>query len=323
VTTEQAPRYVAIPPGRRARLFVPARPTRLAAASLRIYHPVTRKGRVASRVARAAAGLGAFRLLPARTLPADLDAIDGIPTATAWGIQVSRHGTRIMALALDPAGKALCIVKLARSHTVAELLAKEARSIDVFGPLLDPPVVASHVRSARPGVLCFDAADWTARSPAWVLPPEVARSLGTLYRRGGGDARRGPAHGDFAPWNLMKLRAGGWVLIDWEEATRDGRPFQDPFHWLVQAHAELGRPRISEIRAGLNGSGWVGAALREYAAAAGLEDVDQAGAFLAHLEATIANLSASDDEAPAAIAARQRMYAALRTSPAPTDSPVR
>jgi hypothetical protein len=228
-----------------------------------------------------------------------------------------------MGLAIDPSGEIACIVKIARSPAVAARLEQEARSILELGPLLEPPVVASRIRSARPGVLCFEAADWTVRSPAWLLPPEVADSLGTFYRRGGGDQCRGPAHGDFAPWNLMKLRDDGWLLIDWEDATRDGRPFQDPFHWLIQAHALLGRPRIGEIRDGLDGSGWVGVALRRYASAAGLEDVDVGSAFLDHLERTIATLAASADALPAEVAVRQRLLEALRTRRGRDDGPER
>ena len=39
-------------------------------------------------------------------------------------------------------------------------------------------------------------------------------------------------HGDFAPWNIRQVADGRMVLLDWEEARRDGMPLGDAFHFL-------------------------------------------------------------------------------------------
>jgi thymidylate kinase len=317
------PRYIGLPPGSRPRFLLPTGSRRLAVTGLQVFHPVTRLGRVAWRLARVAGAVGALRLLPARPLPADVEALERVHPGMAWAFQSSPRRTRRTGLAIDASGSIASIVKIALVPSVAARLEVEAQAIVELGPLLGPPVVASRVRGIQPGLLCLEAADWMPRSPAWLLPPDVAGSLGTLYRAGGGDACRGPAQGDFAPWNLMKLRAGGWLLIDWEDATRDGRPFQDPFHWLVQSHILLGRPRVDEIRDGLSGSGWVGLALRRYAEAAGLDDADIRSAFLAHLGWIIATLRASADALPSEVAARERLLAALWTRYGRQDRQVR
>ena len=39
-------------------------------------------------------------------------------------------------------------------------------------------------------------------------------------------------HGDFTPWNIRRVVDGRLVLLDWEEARRDGLPLCDAFHFL-------------------------------------------------------------------------------------------
>ena len=159
-------------------------------------------------------------------------------------------------------------------------------------------------------MLFFDAASWRPRLRPWELESEVAAALGVLYRRAGGDELRGPAHGDFAPWNLLRLTGHGWLLIDWEDATADGLPFQDPFHWLVQSHALLRRPTRHSLVEGVRGAGWIGRALDAYGSAAGLERVDREAAFRAFLGRSTASLRAAKKQHPREIQARLDLLAA-------------
>ena len=139
-----------------------------------------------------------------------------------------------------------------------------------FAPLLPAGTVAPRILDEADGMLVFEPASWRPRLRPWSCrrrsQPRSGRSTG---RRGGGPLG-GPAHGDGAPWNLMRVE-GGWMLLDWADATLEATPFLDPLHYLVQAHALLGRPSAATIVEGLAGAGWVGDALRAYATAAGLD----------------------------------------------------
>jgi thiamine kinase-like enzyme len=91
-----------------------------------------------------------------------------------------------------------------------------------------------------------------------------------LFRKGSLDLQTGFAHGDCAPWNLLETPTG-WVLVDWEEARTDAPPFFDLFHYLVQAHARLGRPRLSAIKDGLHGRGWIHGVIVAYSEGANVD----------------------------------------------------
>jgi len=120
----------------------------------------------------------------------------------------------------------------------------------------------------EPKILLTQAVEWQVRSTPWKLPKEVAAALGALFRATE-NSGVGAAHGDCAPWNLLSS-GGSWVLVDWESATASAPPFHDLFHYLVQSHVLLGRPRADAILAGLTGNGWIGVAVRGYAHAANL-----------------------------------------------------
>jgi hypothetical protein len=65
-------------------------------------------------------------------------------------------------------------------------------------------------------------------------------------------------------------------VIDWEAAWENAPPFFDLFHYVVQAHWLLRRPKAAELSAGLIGKGPVAEAIGAYAEGAGL-DPDSAG----------------------------------------------
>jgi hypothetical protein len=285
---------------------------RLAFGGLAVYQPVTRRALVGWSIARAVARLGGLRLLPAVDAPADLDAIrEWFPSALV-SIARSQRATRHTGLVLDRSGRQLGFVKVSRDTAGVAGLEREAAWIRDLGPMLSPPVSAPNQVRSAPGILCFEAASWRPRLRPWKLETDAAAALGSLYRRGGGDERCGPAHGDFAPWNLLQLAVGGWLLVDWEDATTDGRPFQDPFHWLVQSHALLGRPtRRSIVDGVLHDAGWIGRVLDAYASAAGLQQADRAEAFRDYLERTAGSLRASENPHVREIKARVDLLTAL------------
>jgi Ser/Thr protein kinase RdoA (MazF antagonist) len=182
------------------------------------------------------------------------------------------HRERYVALVLDRDGHAVALAKVGANQAAADELAREASAIEEFGPLLPAPVAAPKVLASEPGLLLLEAASWRPRWSPWRLDPEVAHALGAFFRAGaqGPGLVPGPAHGDFAPWNLLRT-ADGWVLIDWEDAAAEEAPFLDLCHYLVQGHAMLGRPSRQAVVEGFrSGSGWVGRAVAAYADGAAL-----------------------------------------------------
>jgi hypothetical protein len=305
-----AERWVALPSPRRPRFVLPAATGRQAYRGLAVYHPVTRRALVGWCVARVLARLGMFRLLPSVAAPVDLDTVQAWFPSALVAVAFSQRATRHAGLVLDADAHLLGFVKVARDPAGAASLEREVALLRELGPHLSPPVRAPNHLRAAPGIISFDTSPWAPRLRPWDLDPEVAAAVGAFYRRGGGDEQRGPAHGDFAPWNLLRLVGGGWLLVDWEDATADGRPFQDPFHWLVQSHALLGRPSRRALVAGVRGTGRIGRALDAYAAAAGLERVDREAAFRTYLERTASLRSAEsrhDREVTARLALLQAM----------------
>lgn len=67
---------------------------------------------------------------------------------------------------------------------------------------------------------CNSAADIKVISAALVQMCDI-RPLPTCW-----------VHGDFAPWNIKRLKDGSLALIDWEDAIGAGLPMLDPFHFL-------------------------------------------------------------------------------------------
>ena len=167
----------------------------------------------------------------------------------------------------------------------ARELEREAAAIESFGGLLPPPVSAPRILANEPGVLLLEAVAWRPRAQPWRLDAEVARAMGGFYRAGAGapGAAVGPAHGDFAPWNLLRT-SHGWVLIDWEDASADEPCFLDLCHYVVQGHAMLGRPSRAAVVDGFRGGGgWVGQAVGAYADGAGLPVAEAEKALKSYL----------------------------------------
>jgi hypothetical protein len=224
----------------------------------------------------------------------------------------ANHRARFVALILDESGAARAIAKLAFEEAGREALDNEADALRTTGSLLPPPLRAPQVLSYEDGLLLLEAVSWRPRFRPWQLSPEVARALGRFYAAGRSETGGGPAHGDFAPWNLLEVEQG-WVAVDWEASRVDAPPFFDLFHYLVQSCALLGRPSQSAIVRGLTGAeGMVASLVRAYEEGAGLQGVDPRGHFLTYLLDSRSMLDPDSPDAPAGLRVRDELRRRLR-----------
>jgi len=307
-----------IPSGAANRWIIPRGPKIAAGAGLRVYHPVTTKGRVAWEIARFGAAVGAFRLLP-RTAPPPRQVREilapHIPKRGTLAVARANHEDRYIALILDGEGRCSAVAKVATSEDGASALEREAASIERFRARLRPPLAAPSILEHGPGLILFEPIPWRPRWRAWRLDDDVAGAMGAFFRSsatdpGGGDVT-GAAHGDWAPWNMLWTDTG-WLLIDWEEASETAPPFFDLCHHLVQSHSLLGRPTLPELLRGLrDGDNWVGSVLRAYASQAQLRAADGESFFISYLQSTEDSIRVGRKSEAAALAARRTLLARL------------
>jgi hypothetical protein len=78
--------------------------------------------------------------------------------------------------------------------------------------------------------------------------------------------------------------------VDWEATDDLAPPFTDLFHFVVQAHALLKRPRRGTVLRGLDGHGWIGRAIRAYSESAELAPDTAVECFRAYLTASMDKL---------------------------------
>jgi hypothetical protein len=265
-----------------------------ARAGLSVYYPVTLRSRIGWESARALAGQGAFRFLRGFSiLPREVWEAAGPLIPSGGGLAVARanHPGRFLALVLDVDGRPTAFVKVARDTFGALALSREHEAIEGSGAQVPPPLIAPRILSHSEGVLVLEALDWRARASPWRLPEDVAFALGVFFRRSLSDADStiGSAHGDFAPWNLLRAE-NGWGLVDWESFHTGAPPYFDLFHYMVQSRSELRRPLTGTILDGLKGKGWVGAAIGAYAAGSEVDARDSAHFLREYLRISAANL---------------------------------
>lgn len=306
--------WVSLPRRSAPRWTLPRAGAAIARNALLIYQPVTMRGLAAWRAARVAAGSGIFRLWP-RGKPPPSAVRAALAPHTEPGdvlaVATTHYQGRYVVLIMDRAGQPRAVAKLATDASGAAPLAREADALERYGDLLAAPLSAPKVLARADGLLLLEAIPWRPRARVWKLPPQVARALGAFYRAGATEgAGSGLAHGDFAPWNLFAT-GSGWVAADWEEAHDGAPPFWDLFHYLVQGHALLGRPRRAELDAGLAGRGWVGRALAAYAAGAGLDAGDGRLHIGAYLRDSTRYLDPADSDGRKGLAARAALIEGL------------
>ena len=306
--------WVNLPSRRRPRWVLPRDPRASARAALHVYQPPTPGRRAVWQAVRVLAGWGLFRLLPRGQPPAAelwLAIRKYIPRGSAIAAAKLNHPGRYGVLVLDVVGRRHAFAKVGLDAADAGGLVAEARNIAAFAPRLPDPLVGPRILGQDDKLLLLEAAQWRARLRPWRLPDEVAFALGAFFRGGAGaGTKTGLTHGDFAPWNL--LRTGhGWVVVDWEQADPAGPRFHDLFHYLVQAHALLGRPTRRQLISGIGGRGWVGGAIRSYAEGGHIPNSEARAALISYLESSQGDLDPSTEEGSRGIRAREALLQAL------------
>jgi thymidylate kinase len=308
--------WSAIPNRSPARWIVPRGPKDTAVAGLRIYHPVTTRGRLGWEAARVCAAMGAFRLLPKTDPPPRFvreKLAPFIPKRGTLAVAKANHEGRYIALIIDGVGRCAAVAKVARTDDGIAALEREAGSIERFRVHLPPLITPPTILERSPGLLLLESVSWRPRWRAWHLDEEVARAMGAFFRstRTEGPEVVGGAHGDWAPWNMLRTSVG-WVLVDWEDASDAAPPFYDLCHHLVQSHALLGRPTLQELLRGFRrGDNWVGNAVRSYAEEAHENEVDAQSFLIAYLQLTEGTVWVGPKSETAA-AARRTLLARLK-----------
>jgi Phosphotransferase enzyme family len=308
--TASGPRWVSIPPGS-SRWLLPTAPRGAAVCGLSIYHPVTIRGLIGWQAARAAASLGSFRFLPGGASPppevGQLLSGQGI-SFRYLALARANHPSRFLALLLGASFRPSGVAKMAFDERGRDALRREAVALEEAGNLAGR-VRAPHLLHASDGLLVLEPVAWLPRITPWRLPPDVAHALGaysSMTEQGGGgtDTR---AHGDFAPWNLLRVK-DGWVLLDWEHASIKP-PFFDLWHYLLQSHSLLGRPSSGTLMDGLKGGrGWVRTALVEYARGAGRAPGEALDFFDSYIHASAEQLAGKSQNEKHGLSARARLH---------------
>ena len=255
-----------------------------------VYQPITPKSRIAWEFLRMGCSLGALPYVLKLSAPPEavIAAVaPHLPAGGSFSLARANHPERFVALLLTRQGTPDSVVKVALDDHGKEALEHEAEMLKRLAKFLPSPLSAPKLEGSPVGVLITKFVPWKARRAPWRLPADVAKALGEFFRAGTVDGcTKGYAHGDCAPWNLLRTEGNEWALIDWEAATVDAPPFHDLFHYLLQGHVLLGKPSIRSIRRGFEGKGWVGTAIASYAQGAGLEKGDSAFWLTEYLRST-------------------------------------
>jgi hypothetical protein len=304
-------RWVPVPPTS-SRWLLPTNPRQAASRALYIYHPVTIKGLLGWEVARAVAILGGFRFVPGDAVPPEeVTAIlsDNGVTYKSLAVAKANHPSRFVALLLNGSYRCIGVAKMAFNDEGRSALRKEEKAIELAATVLRPPVRAPQVQRAVEGLLILEPVDWLPRATSWRLPGEVAYELGAYSRMNndGRDRETSAAHGDFAPWNLLRTR-DGWVLLDWEHASESRPPFFDVWHYLMQAHSLLGRPSVAALMDGMTkGGGWVGTAFSEYARGCGRAMTEAPAFFDDYISTSAHQLAGRSQKEQQGLSARTKL----------------
>lgn len=314
--------WTSLPTPRSGRWLVPRGPRRVARGALLLHQPMTPSGQVGWHLAAAAARLGLLRLLPRHPGPPPdvMHRLRSLRTRAPFVAVARVRGVdRYVALLLDPDGEPAAAVKLVGSGDVEPGLLREESALRHGHQHLRAPLCAPAVLERQAGLLVLEAVAWRARLRPWRLAPAAAGAIGAYARRASGHGDAGlAAHGDFAPWNLLRTSTG-WSVIDWEDAgPRDD--WYDVAHYLGQSHVLLGRPRARTIARGLRGRGWVGRVLVAYADGAGLDPAGARAAFRGYLRASLTAAEQLPEPQARWNERRRRLLAVVDVDGAPSTS---
>jgi hypothetical protein len=209
-----------------------------------------------------------------------------VPRRGSLAVAEGRHAGCYDVLILDRDGACRAVAKVVTGVEHEARLAREAAALESIARLLPPPLSAPRLLAHEPRTLVLEALPWTPRRRPWLLPEEVAFALGLFFRAGDDGEGSGAAHGNCTPWNLLQSPPV-WALVDWEQASASGAPFQDLCHFVVQAHARLHRPSEQAVVDGfVRRTGAVGRAVAAYAEGADRPPDDAATFLRAYLQAS-------------------------------------
>ena len=271
-SSQYGPGWARLPSSSSPRWVLPRGPRRSAVSGLAVYQPVTVRARLGWEAGRALATAGLFRALPRAAGPPEAVrelVAPHVPRGGTLSVMRANHPHRYVVMILGPTGEACSVAKVALDEVGDAALEVEAIGMDVHARYLPAPLRAPKMLDRAPGLLLLEAVRWSPRFRPWVLPPDVAFGLGRAFAASADGGDRGVAHGDFAPWNLLR-DPDGWVVVDWEESRTDATPFYDVFHYLVQGATLLHRPSLRALESMTPGPSWVRDALRAYAEGADL-----------------------------------------------------
>jgi hypothetical protein len=296
--------------------MIPRGPRAVARTGIGVYNPQTARARSSWELVRSLASIGGFRLLPRASAPPRpvREALAPLlPPRATYALAKANHPGRFIALVLGEQGRPIMVAKVATDDAGREALRHEVEALQSHAQRLPAPIATPRILEQADGVLLLEPVLFRRRLRPWLLPPEVAEALGVFWKATRIDSGAGPggvAHGDFTPWNLLRTE-NGWTLIDWEYSWEGAPPFFDVFHFFVQAHWLLGRPRASVLLDGLRGAGPFGEAIAAYAAGADLDRSTTAWEFERYLHLT------SEEYRPTArlsggVAVRRRLLDDLR-----------
>jgi hypothetical protein len=252
-------------------LLLPSTST-LAAHSLELYSPQTKKARMAKALLRISLRLGLPVGLASTSVRIDCDdafakylsQVSGAATASLPEFALlagnpRTGGQRSILLLFDSGGKPASVVKAGSNPEAFRLIEREEiflKSVKMRGvPEVRSAFRSEAVRAFRmnfyPGS-SPKAADWEAAEnllSSWVaedhklniaeLPMWQRFETSVLVLpppiKQLGVASVFPTlyHGDFAPWNI-KAQNNSWILLDWERGELAGMPLWDWLHYLVQ-----------------------------------------------------------------------------------------
>jgi hypothetical protein len=309
--------WVSVPRRGSPRWWVP-RGREYAYAGLSMYQPVTKRARVGWEGARWMGALGGLRALPRGSAPPrEVRSVlaKHMPPRSTVAVTRANHPGRFVAVIIGDEGSLHAVAKVATDEAGREALAREVGAIERLGALLPQPLATPDLLEVDPGLLLMVPVRWRPRWRPWEVDEDLAAGLGAFFAAGSGDRSEslvGPAHGDFAPWNVLRTDTG-WTLVDWEAAAEEAPPFYDLCHYVVQSYSLLGRPGTRAVLDGfLEGRGPVGRAVNAYSRAAGIAAGDAAEYLLKHLTEFRTAPSLMQAEAKRAASRRARLQAELR-----------
>ena len=258
-------RVVALPSWTQPRLLIPVNARRDAWAASAFYPAYRWTG----RLRRAALRVRALSSMGAVVVTHDHEDLlraylrDVLPEAQVRAVQVGMPGgaQKLTAQLVDASGRVVGFLKcgahplsrqrlqiehdiLARLPAGAGPRALKFGAMGSFDALLLAPVEGQHLRSSLPpppALTPFLEALQSTRVLAlndhpWFLRlgsdrDEVAMHLDVLSKRSWPLVVQ---HGDLAPWNMLRLRDGRLVAIDWEYGRVDGLPGLDLAQFVLQ-----------------------------------------------------------------------------------------